>query len=132
MITLNPEKFRQKIAGLKTEEKKDDVNMKIIKLVSLLPMVYSENLERMKMWPRIANGLEASIAKSDGTVVRFYNEVLRFIKAEPGKVAANEEIHEAYTAVKDHVEVLDYTSNNIYTIIVEARRAWKMRQKELK
>jgi hypothetical protein len=125
MEILNPEAFRKKIAGLKAEKKEDtDINEAFVKLISLLPMVYGDSLSRAQMWQRIANGLEAAISKSQGSVKVFYNILLKYIRAEPASVADNDELSEAYSRIEGKTEVLDMAANESYTIIVQARQAW--------
>jgi hypothetical protein len=63
-----------------------------IKFCSTLAEVYGDDLDRKQMWERIANGLVVASAKCGGDWELFVNEMLKFIKAEPGKVAANKGI----------------------------------------
>jgi hypothetical protein len=129
MKILNPEAFRKKIAGLKAEQKEEaDINENFVKLISLLPMVYGDSLPRMQMWQRIANGLEAAISKSQGSVKVFYNNMLKYIRAEPASVAENDELGKAYSRIEDKAEVLDMAANESYTIIAQARQAWLKRE----
>jgi hypothetical protein len=60
-----------------------------VKFCSILAEVFGDDLDRKTLWERIGNGLIVSSAKSGGDWELFVNEMLKFIKADPGKVAAN-------------------------------------------
>jgi len=54
--------------------------------------MFSDDLDRKTLWERIGNGMMTSIAKSGGDFETFVNCCIEYIKAEPGKVAANENL----------------------------------------
>ena len=60
-------------------------------LVSNLPYLYSEDLDRMKMWDRIGNGLDSCSSKASDWQ-QFINDILDYIKADFSRVAANSKI----------------------------------------
>jgi len=57
-----------------------------------LAEVFGEDLDRKTLWERIGNGLVVASAKCGGDWELFVNEILKYIKAEPGKVAANKRL----------------------------------------
>jgi len=63
-----------------------------IKFCSTLPKLFSDDFDRKILWERIGNGIISSIKKCGGDYEEFVNLILEFIKADPGKVAACEEL----------------------------------------
>jgi hypothetical protein len=63
-----------------------------VKFCSILAEVFGEDLDRKTLWERIGNGLVVASAKCGGDWELFVNEILKYIKAEPGKVAANKRL----------------------------------------
>ena len=95
---LSAEKFRQKLAGLVDirkilpDEQIDEIKSEAVKFCAILAEVFGDDLDRKTLWERIGNGLVVCAAKSAGDWELFLNEMFKFIKADPGKVAANKSL----------------------------------------
>lgn len=132
---LSAEQFRQKLAGhidpLKQMDEMEVSAMKdeTVRFVSILPELFGDDLDRKTLWERIGNGLKAAIAKSGGDFEAFVNNALEYIKAEPGKVAANEHIEMfigmALSRPKEWKEQFMRTiEKKNFLILVKARARW--------
>lgn len=100
-----------------------------VNYVSILPEVFSDDLDRKTLWERIGNGILVSLAKAGGDFELFINFCLEFIKAESGKVAANENLSMFINvAMSRPVEwknqFLSTIEKKHYLIIVKARARW--------
>lgn len=100
-----------------------------IRLCSILPKLFSDDFDRKTLWERIGNGIISSVKKCGGDYEEFVNLVLEFIKAEPGQVAACEELENFLTAMetkpkewKEQYLRLMERKHNI--ILVYARQRW--------
>lgn len=132
---LSAEQFRQKLAGhidpLKQMDEMEVSAMKdeTVRFVSILPELFGDDLDRKTLWERIGNGLKSAIAKSGGDFEVFINNTLEYIRAEHGKVAANEHIemfiNMALTRPKEWKEQFMRTiEKKIFMILVKARARW--------
>lgn len=100
-----------------------------VRFVSILPELFGDDLDRKTLWERIGNGLKSAIAKSGGDFEVFINNTLEYIRAEHGKVAANEHIemfiNMALTRPKEWKEQFMRTiEKKIFMILVKARARW--------
>ena len=135
---MNAEAFRLKLAcltdpSIKTEGVKENLIQEAIDFVSELPVFYSEDLDRMKLWNRIGDGLLAAAQKCNGDVELFVNQVLTYIKAEPSKVAASDRLADLICAfgVRDSAwkeSFIRQFQEYHYLIIVKSRMAWNSRR----
>lgn len=132
---LSAEGFRRRIAGLEDPSRKVDefsllaVESDAVSLVSILPEVFGEELDRKTLWERIANGIATATAKSGGDVGLFLQEILAYIKADPGKVAANDRLAlHMETLLSRPVEIRDQFLRSIsaksYIVVTKARALW--------
>lgn len=101
----------------------------IVRFVSILPEVFSDDLDRKTLWERIGNGLVTSLAKAGGDFELFINFCLDYVKADSGKVAANENLNmfiESALIRPDEWKTQFLTSieKKHYLIIVKARARW--------
>lgn len=132
---LSPVDYRLNLASLIDHTQKSDIMRhslleEAVDFVSELPRFYSDDLDRMKLWERIANGLLAAAKKSDGNCELFVNQVLTYIKASPTSVAASDKIAGFISVfeTRDNNWKRDFISQfNEYhfLIIVKARHAWQ-------
>jgi hypothetical protein len=135
---LSPEEFRLKLAclidnSIQTEGVKQNLINEAVDFVSELPKLYSDDLDRMAMWDRIGNGMVAAVAKCNGDIDLFLNQLLSYIKAEPSKVACNERIaamlHSFITRDKAWKDAFIRQFQEInYRIIIEARQVWNSKK----
>jgi hypothetical protein len=94
MNIYTAEEFRHELAGIAEKQKpmddteKKDVMDECIFFLSILPFVYSDDLDRKELWNRITSGISVSLAKCGGDLNVFVNGILDFIKADPARVAA--------------------------------------------
>lgn len=100
-----------------------------IKFCSTLPKLFSDDLDRKTLWERIGNGIVSAVKKCGGDYEEFVNLTLEYIKAEPGKVAACEELeHFLYsmeTKPKEwRKEFLRVMEKKFNVILVYARQRW--------
>jgi hypothetical protein len=100
-----------------------------IRFISILPEIFSDDLDRKTLWERIGNGLKNSISKSNGDFETFINNSIEFIKADPGKVAANENLEmflsASLTRPKEwRQQFLRIIETKYFLLIVKARARW--------
>lgn len=101
----------------------------IVRFISILPEIFSDSLDRKTLWDRIGNGLLSSLSKSGNDIEQFINLNLEFIKAEPGKVAANENLGLFISMVLSRseewkIQFLRTIEKKHFLIIVKARQLW--------
>lgn len=136
VTSISLEDFRLKIAGLVDTFKKlevedqEDLKIEVIKFISILPELFSSDLDRKTLWERIGNGLLASIAKAGDDIDMFINCCLDYIKAEPGKVAANESLTTfidvlSEKSVEWRIEFLRLIEKKHFLFLIHARNLWK-------
>jgi len=98
MTVLSANEFRQRLAGVIAPtlqvEDREEAKKDAIRFVSILPELFSKDLDRISMWERIGNGLSSAVKKCGGELDEFVNLSLEFIKASPGDIAANERLGE--------------------------------------
>jgi len=138
LTTLTPEEFRLKLACLsdpsvKSEIVRHSLIEEAVDFVSELPKFYSDELDRMKLWDRIGNGLLAAASKADGNCELFVNSVLSYIKASLTSVAASERLASFITNFekRDSTWKRDFIcqfQEYHYLIIVKARAAWQAKK----
>lgn len=100
-----------------------------IRFISILPELFSEDLDRKTLWERIGNGVLSSLAKSGNDIDQFINNNLEFIKADPGRVAANNNIGMFIAMVGTRpeewrIQFLRTIEKKHFLIIVKARQRW--------
>ena len=133
---LTTEQYRQKLAGLidQDADKNEADIAKLKKLavdfVAILPEVFGDSLDRLKIWDRISSGLVAANAKATNTDhERFVQLVLDHIKADPAMAGRNENL----AAMLGSLETLSVTDrdswivlfgSHLVPILVKARVAW--------
>lgn len=143
MNQLTPEEFRLKIAGLYDPLGQiDDIGTKaledeVIRFVSILPEIFSDNLDRKTLWERIGNGLVSSLAKSSGDMELFINYCLEYIKADSGKVATNDNLHYFISTLSTRdndwkQQFLRTVEKKHFLIIVKSRDSWNKSKSEAK
>lgn len=101
----------------------------IVRFVSILPEVFSDDLDRKTLWERIGNGLIASLAKAGGDFELFINFCLEYVKADSSKVAANENLSAFINSAlirspEWKVQFLTAIEKKHYLIVVKARARW--------
>lgn len=132
---LSPHEFRQKLAGLIDPLKKVDeyevgaMKDEAVRFISILPEIFSDDLDRKTLWERIGNGLKNSIAKSGGDFEAFINNAIEFIKADPGKVASNDNLEMFLASSLTRPEewrqqFLRIIETRYFLLIVKARAQW--------
>ena len=133
---LNPEEFRKKLAGLTDPAKRlPDTELDVIKneavsLCLILAKLFSDDLDRKTLWERIGNGLSVCAAKCGGDWELLLEGLLEFIKAEPGKVATNEDFAFWMESMKLKPQewkdqFISVCENKRMLLVVKARQAWK-------
>jgi hypothetical protein len=134
---LSANDFRRRLAGIvapaKQADDKEDAKDLAARLVSILPEVYSADLDRLKMWDRIGNGLASSAKKCGGDVEVFASLTLDFIKASHGAVASNENLSEWLDDVLSRTHdfkaaLLSSFETRLNVILVFGRKEWNERK----
>ena len=99
MKILSAQEFRQKLAGVvdprkqkENEQTAEEIKQEAISFCSILPELFSSDLDRMTMWERIGNGIIAACKKCGGDTEEFVHLVLEFIKANPAMLASNKRL----------------------------------------
>lgn len=106
-----------------------------VKFCSILAEVFGDDLDRKTLWERIGNGLVIASAKCGGDWELFVNEMLKYIKADPGKVASNKSmslwIEFMITRPKEWKEqFLRICESKHMFICVKARTLWNIKKKK--
>ena len=134
---LSAENFRRRIAGLEDPSRKLEafdlraIESDAVSFIAIMPEMFGEDLDRKTLWERIANGLHTASAKSGNDVGLFVQELLGYIKADPGQVAANERfaLH-LETILSRPKEVQDQfvrtMSAKSYLIVTKSRAVWNL------
>ncbi len=134
---LTTEEFREKLAGVTSKEQprkdgtKTEVRELAIQFVSLLPVAYGEQLDRMALWSRIATAIESAVAKTVSSDTDFFAQhVFEHIKADAAKASASDPLSAALFAMgeldeSDAGEFLAYIRTHTIPLIVRARARWE-------
>ncbi len=105
-----------------------------VKFCSILAEVFGDDLDRKTLWERIGNGLIVSSAKCNGDWELFVNEMLKYIKADPGKVAANRALSAFIDSMivkpkEWHEQFIRECETKHMFICVKARMLWNSRKR---
>lgn len=103
----------------------------IINFISILPELFSDDLDRKTLWERIGNGLMVSIAKCGGDFETFINNCLDYIKAEPGKVAANDNLASWLDVAllrpqEWKIQFMRFIERKNFLVVLKARAQWNL------
>lgn len=139
--TLDTEAFRRRLAGLVDPseelgpEAEEVIRLKAISFCAALPEVFGPELDRKTLWDRIGSGIETALAKAAGDYQQFYGEVLRHIKATPGRAAANERLGDVLlwlsSAESEERDAwLRYLGSHLIPVLTFARMEWQRHQQE--
>lgn len=139
-LLKSKKEFRQKIAGLMNDDIQQDDNsikQKCIDFISLLPVFFSDSLDRKTLWDRISNGIYTASTKCDNDFEIFLNFILEYIKAEGSKVASNEEFNNFLLFISKQldewkIKFISICQNKYYLLTAYARKKWEDRKKEKK
>lgn len=132
---LSAEAFRQRLAGfvdpdqVLPEEGREEIKNQAVKFCSILASLFGDDLDRKTLWERMGNGLVVCTAKCGGDWETFINEMLQYIKADAGKVAASKALalflEEFGKQPKQNKEAFLRTIEaKHFLIIVKARALW--------
>jgi hypothetical protein len=129
--------FRQKLAGLVDPARVlPDMELTVIKdeavkLCLILAEVFSDDLDRKILWERIGNGLAVCSVKCGGDWELLLEGLLEYVKADPGKVAANKKIDSWIETItlrpqewKD--QLIRVCETKRMFIVVKARQIWNL------
>lgn len=137
MEIFSAEGFRKRLAGIVEKSSQlgtaesQSVMDECVFLLSQIPNVYSDDLDRKNLWERIASGVEVSIAKCGGDIETFVNYLLEHVKAQPSRVAALDSLSNflamLQTRPKEWKETfLNTMSKKKFVIVVFARERWNL------
>lgn len=133
---LTTEQFRQSLAGLLDPQAKEsaipreEIKTLAIAFVGGLPEVFGEELDRLKMWDRIATAIQSGFAKTACDDHEFFvAQVLSHIKANPAKAADNASIASTLDTLGgwssvDRQAWLAYLNAHLIPVMVHARKKW--------
>jgi hypothetical protein len=105
-----------------------------VKLCLALAEVFSDDLDRKTLWERIGNGLAVCSIKCGGDWELLLEGMLEYVKADPGKVAANEKLEHwaGSMSVKPKEwkqEFIRLCETKRMFLIVMARQRWNFEKK---
>ena len=140
MEILSAENFRRQLVGLEDPSSKlpemelTVIKEEAVKLISILPELFSSDFDRKTMWDRIGNGLVVCTQKSSGNYEEFINNILDYIKADPGRVAANTNLENWISSMEVkpkewHEVFLSMVEKKHFLITVKGRAVWNMKKK---
>jgi len=143
MNILSAEEFRKKLAGLTdpnqivSEEQNEEIKQKAVLFCSILPELFGDDLKRITLWERIAHGLVVSSAKCNGDIELFINQMLIYIKADPGNVAANKNMSDFIDFILSKEKMwwkqfIRICESKYMFICVKARMIWNVKKEENK
>ena len=132
---LSAVEFRQKLAGLVDpnlvlpEEEREEVKQTAIRFTSILASLFGEDLDRKTLWERIGNGIVVCCAKCGGDWEAFVNEILQYIKADGGRVAASRPLEAMLSEIEGKPRAwkesfLRVLETKHFIIVVKARALW--------
>lgn len=137
--SVSAAEIRQRLAGLidthaaKSEWYRNEASELAIKFCSALPMIFGEELDRMKMWDKIPNAIESAYAKTvSGDFDLFFQCVVDSLQAEASKVVTCQPLIEVIDAVElmteqERQDWLTYIATHRIIVCVRARRVHKSR-----
>jgi hypothetical protein len=137
-LLKSEKEFRQKIAGLINDEIQQDdesIKQKCIDFISLLPLFFSDSLDRKTLWDRTSNGIYTASSKCNNDFEIFINFILEYIKAEGSKVASNKEFNNFLLYVDEQsnewkIKFISICQNKYYLLTAYARKKWEDRKKK--
>ena len=139
---LNTEQLRQRLAGLidtQAEKSKwfsEQAKDVAIQFAASLPAVFSDSLDRLTMWDKIASAIKGGFAKTaGGDLDLFIQHVMETIKADESKAVSCEKLVIAIDcmhAIDDEhrQDFLQYFVTHLIPILVHSRRLHKIEIEE--
>jgi hypothetical protein len=135
MDYLSPQEFKEKILKLESTEivskmTDESIKMEAVRLCSILPELFGDNLDRKTLWERIGNGLISSCTKANYDIAYFVNMLLEYICSDAGKVATNEKILNFIEVNSKKSEewrnaFFHYINTRYFLVIALARQEWE-------
>ena len=134
---VDTNELRQRLACLidpaeaATVTDKEFYRLTSIEFCAVLPIVFGDTLDRMKMWDRIAGAIQSGYAKTvSGDMDLFCQCVFEHIKSEPMRVAASDRVCDVVAKLSDlsgdrGQQLLTYLVTHLIPVLVFARREWK-------
>lgn len=129
--------FRQRLAGLIDPQERlsaaefAPAKQIAAEFIGMLPDLYGDELDRMKLWDRIGTAMEVAHAKTAGHDVEFYiSNVLDHIKCEPAKALRHNGLSEfiamqAVWSAEQSSAFLAYLATHRHVVLVKARMVWE-------
>jgi hypothetical protein len=138
---LNAIELRQRLAGLVDpgniikEEELQELKDEAVTLCMFLAEVYSEDLDRLKLWERIGNGLGVCPVKCGGDWELMIEGLLAYVKASP-EVLKDKFLRwmnkiESKSAVWKEQFILTLEKRR-YLIVANAREKWKSKKEDIR
>lgn len=139
---LTPERFRRVIAGLAETRTKKKITRETKEscagFLSLMPKVFGKDLERMTMWTRISNGIQASLSKCGGSLDLFVQEMLKYVHADPAFLTSKvcllndiKELSEISSERDIEAEYLECFRHRNMLLIPIAKDMWDQEKKRM-
>jgi hypothetical protein len=134
---IDAAEFRRKLAGLGDpgrllpDNELDIVKDEAVKLCLILAEVFSDDLDRKTLWERIGNGLSVCPVKCGGDWELLLEGLFEYVKADPGKVAANPKLDSwietmLYRPQEWKEQFIRICETKRMLIIVKARQLWNL------
>lgn len=130
-------RFRQRLAGLIDANEaiapqlKEVSRLNAIRFAATLPALFSDKLNRLKMWDRIASGILSAAAKTaSGDYEFFITEVLQHVQCDPGRAACSRRIAQVMDVLRDATVTerqgwIDYLATHIHTVVIRGKAEWE-------
>lgn len=137
--TIDWEEARRRVAGLATEAKAASSDERFRELACdvcvALAIVYGEELERTKMWDRIATAIRTAASRSAGRGFdRFISTAMEMVKADASKAAVVADrvpsIVDAGLDQDDADRLYRYMIDHSFAIVMRGRKAWQQRKED--
>jgi len=131
--TLSREAYRIALAGLENEsaecENVEEFRSEAITLAIAMASLFSQELDRVTLWDRIASGLDQAARENANDGEAIVNSALRHVLASPAAAAR----HEPLSWMMDRVVTRDamwsrlwarWIVSHMHSVIVHARTIW--------
>ncbi len=135
--SLNTAELRQRLAGLIDQQSQaeewfnESAKSLSIGFCAALPAVFSDSLDRVTMWDKIASAIQSAYAKTvGGDLDLFMQQVFESIQADPSKVVASDRMVSAIDSLQrmdeqQRQDWMRYLVTHLIPVLVHARREHK-------
>jgi hypothetical protein len=95
---------------------------------------YSDELDRKKLWDRIASGLEVAASRNPRGGSRLVSDALSHVKASASLAASDEDVTEMMLELDGDeslgAALADRIGRSLYVVVAYGRQAWRQKKGE--